>query len=210
VIEAIVSDFGGVLTTPLIGSFARVQEALGIPVEALGAAMLAVTEREGENPLFALERGEVAEADFLAGLETEMSAALGEPVSLAGFHEHFFGGLEPNTELLARLHRAHEDGIRLALLTNNIREWEPHWKAMVDRLELFEVVIDSSAVGMRKPDPRIYELALERLGLPAQACVLVDDMELNCDAAVALGMHAVRFVDNEQALAELDALLAPS
>jgi putative hydrolase of the HAD superfamily len=206
-IEAIVSDFGGVLTTPLIGSFARVMEAVGIPAQAMGDAMVAIAERDGENPLFVLERGEIAEADFLAGLEVEISAALGRRISLAGFHEHWFAGLEPNAEMLARLHSAHEDGIRLALLTNNIREWEPRWKAMVDRLDLFEVVVDSSAVGMRKPDPRIYELTLERLGLPAEACVLVDDFEHNCEAATALGMHAVWFRDNEQALAELDALL---
>jgi putative hydrolase of the HAD superfamily len=74
--------------------------------------------------------------------------------------------------------------------------------------ELFELVVDSAFVGMRKPDPRIYELTLERLGLPAEACAFVDDLEHNCEAATALGIHAVWFRDTDQALAELDALLA--
>ena len=98
----------------------------------------------------------------------------------------------------------------MALLTNNVREWEPHWRAKLPDIdEIFEVVVDSAFVGMRKPDPAIYELTLERLGggLRAGDCVFVDDVEVNCEAARSLGMLAVHFVDSEQALAELDRVL---
>jgi putative hydrolase of the HAD superfamily len=203
VIEAIVSDFGGVLTSPLLGSFARVSELLGISFQRFGEAMAAIAERDGENPLFGLERGEMTEADFLADLGAEMGA------DLSTFNEHYFAGLSVNEPLVAWLRNARDmHGVRLALLTNNVREWEPRWRAMLPVDELFEVVVDSAFVGMRKPDPRIYELTLERLGLPAQACAFVDDLEHNCEAAAALGMHAVWFQDTEQAIAELEAQLS--
>jgi putative hydrolase of the HAD superfamily len=73
--------------------------------------------------------------------------------------------------------------------------------------EIFETVVDSGFVGMRKPEAGIYELMLERLGLPGEACVFVDDLEINADAARALGMHTVGVRDTAQAIADLDALL---
>jgi putative hydrolase of the HAD superfamily len=74
--------------------------------------------------------------------------------------------------------------------------------------EIFEVVVDSAFVGARKPDPPIYELTLERLGVAAEAALLVDDIEINCEAARGLGLRAVVFRDAEQAIAEIEAALA--
>jgi putative hydrolase of the HAD superfamily len=92
-----------------------------------------------------------------------------------------------------------------------VREWEPLWRSKLPEIdELFEVVVDSAFVGLRKPDPTIYELTLERLGdgvRPAD-CVFVDDLDVNCEAARALGMTAVRFVDSEQAIPEIESALA--
>jgi epoxide hydrolase-like predicted phosphatase len=85
------------------------------------------------------------------------------------------------------------------------------WRAKLPEVdELFEVVVDSAFVGLRKPDPAIYELTLERLGGGVQAsdCVFVDDLEVNCETARALGMTAVRFVDAEQAIPEIESALA--
>jgi putative hydrolase of the HAD superfamily len=93
-----------------------------------------------------------------------------------------------------------------------VREWESLWRAKLPELdELFEVVVDSAFVGMRKPEPRIYELTLERLGgdLGAEECAFVDDLEVNCEAARALGMTAVRFEHAEQAIGDLDAAIFP-
>lgn len=200
------SDWGGVLTSPLAGSFDSFAQEAGVGLDVLGLAMQRIAEREGENPLFPLERGEVTEAGFLAAIGAELEADLGRPVAMESFPERFFGSLEVNDPMLAWLDRTRrEHGLRLALLTNNVREWEPRWRAMMPVDELFEVVVDSAHVGLRKPDPRIYELTLERLGLPARACAFLDDLEHNCAAAAELGMHAVWFQDTEQAIAELEA-----
>ena len=95
------------------------------------------------------------------------------------------------------------------MLTNNVREWEPLWRTKLPVDEIFETVVDSGFVGMRKPDPRIYALVLERLALPAAACAFVDDLEHNVEAARALGFAAVHHVDTADTIAALDTLLAP-
>lgn len=146
-IRAVISDFGGVLTSPLAGSF-----------------------------------------------------------HLSGFAE-LLGELAPNEPMIALMASLREDGWRMALLTNNVREWEKEWRAMAPIDEIFEVVVDSAFVGVRKPDPEIYELTAARLGVPASACLFVDDREDNCAGALAAGMTAVRYRGVEQATAEIRAAL---
>jgi putative hydrolase of the HAD superfamily len=207
-IEAVISDFGGVLTTPLMHALDRAQDANGVPMEAYGAAMAHSLERDGVHPLFALERGEITEAEFLARLERGLEATLGRSVSLHGFGARLMDGLGPNQELFDRYAALkRERGLRFALCTNNVREWEPLWRPKLPIDELFEVVVDSAFVGTRKPEPEIYAITLERLGLPAQACVFVDDLERNVEAARGAGMQGIVFRDTAQAMTELEALL---
>jgi putative hydrolase of the HAD superfamily len=212
-LRAVVSDFGGVLTSSLAGAFLAVQDGLEIPLEAYGEAMAAAAaESGGEPPLFALERGELSEREFLGRFERGLATVLGRDVSLHGFGERLIGALHPNDELFAYYRGLRERGLRLALLTNNVREWEPLWRPKLAIDEVFETVVDSGFVGMRKPEPEIYALTLERLELPAEACVFVDDLEVNVEAARALGMQGVVYRDTAQAVGELDDLLglAPS
>ncbi len=122
----------------------------------------------------------------------------------------YFGHLERNPGMIDYMRGVRDRGLRTALLTNNVREWEPRWRPMLPEIdEIFEVVIDSAFVGMRKPEPEIYLLTLERLGdgIEAADCVFVDDIELNCEAARDLGMAAVTFETTEQATAEIEAAL---
>ncbi|HEX8206906.1 MAG TPA: HAD family phosphatase [Solirubrobacteraceae bacterium] len=206
-IKAIISDFGGVLTTPLFGGFAKVMEARGLPMEALGHAMMHATEAHGENPLFDFERGKMTEAEFFALLGDGLEAQVGHRVPLQDFAEHYFSHLSPNHELIDRLRTLRDEhGLRLALLTNNVREWEPRWKSMLPD-DLFELIVDSAFVGMRKPEPGIYELTLERLGLPGEACLFIDDLEVNCEAAKDHGITPIRFETTEQTLRDLGAAL---
>lgn len=207
-ISVVVSDFGGVLTNPLWEGFAVVNERLGIPLGSLNTALTALHEETGVHPLHALERGEMTEAAFLEALEERVAAELGRPAGLLDFPDHYWEGLVPNAPVIAELAALRDRGYRLGLLTNNVREWEPRWRAMLPVDELFETVVDSAFVGMRKPEPEIYALTCERLGAAPETCVLLDDFENNCQGAREHGMHAVRFEDTEQALTDLRALLA--
>lgn len=207
--RVLVCDFGGVLTTPLEGSFRAFSDARGVPLEALAAAMGALALRDGANPLHELECGRVTEREFLRGLGDELSAQLGRPVAMDGFAEEYFGHLAVNEPLLERLRAWHAGGLRMIMCTNNVREWEPRWRPMLAVDELFKDVVDSGFVGVRKPDRRIYEIVLERLGDVAPGdCVFLDDFANNCEAAREIGMRAVHFVDNEQAIGELERELA--
>jgi putative hydrolase of the HAD superfamily len=99
-----------------------------------------------------------------------------------------------------------ERGLRLALLTNNVREWEPRWRSMLPD-GLFDPIVDSAFVGMRKPEPGIYALTLERLGLRGEECAFIDDLDVNCDAAREHGIVPIRFESTDQVIRDLDAVL---
>jgi putative hydrolase of the HAD superfamily len=206
VIRAVISDFGGVLTTPLIDSFLAYQRESGIGLEQLAGAMARAAEAAGSHPLYELEKGNISEAEFLRRLEAE----LGDGIRLHGFRDTYFEHLQPNRAMIDYVRDLRGRGLRTALLTNNVREWEPQWRAKLpDVDEIFEVIVDSAFVGMRKPEHGIYRLTLERLGdsLRPEECVFVDDIEPNCIAAAELGMVAVRFRDAEQAIEEIERVL---
>jgi putative hydrolase of the HAD superfamily len=208
-IRAVISDFGGVLTNRLIEAFAAFQDETGISSEQLGRAMQRVAERDGEYPLFLLERGEVTEVDFLENLSWGLEAELGHRPTLHRFREIYFDALHANEPMLDLMRELRGRGFRMAILTNNVREWEELWRSKLPLDEIFEVIVDSGWVGMRKPQPEIYHLTIERLGdgLEPADCLFVDDNELNVEAARELGMTAVQFHSNEQAIAEIRATL---
>ena len=203
--RALITDFGGVLTSPLYEGFLAYQEESGVSLEALGRAMARATEEHGDHPLFVLERGEITEREFRARIEPHLE----DGFDLSRLRALYFERLEPNSAMIDFVRALRGRGTRTALLTNNVREWEPLWRSKLPEIdELFEVVVDSAFVGMRKPDPAIYELTLERLGVRAEDCVFVDDLEPNCETARGLGMIAVRFESPEQAIPELRSALA--
>jgi putative hydrolase of the HAD superfamily len=207
-ITTVISDFGGVLTTPLVQSFAAVQDQTGIQFEELAKAMARVQEEDGAHPLFELETGRLSEADFLRKLGDALEPALGHRPELHRFSEIYFDALHPNEPMINLMHAAKERGYGMGLLTNNVREWEPLWRTMLPVDEIFEVVVDSGFVGCRKPDREIYDLTLERMGgLTPKECLFIDDTDVNCDAARELGMSTVHYRDNEQAIPEVRAIL---
>jgi putative hydrolase of the HAD superfamily len=206
-IEAVISDFGGVLTSPLLDSFLAFQEQSGISPAALGQAMAAIAERHGNHPLAELETGRMSEETFLDELGRELSAQLEREIEMRGFGEQYFEHLQPNEELIDYMRALRDRGYRLAICTNNVKEWEERWRGMLPVDEIFEVVVDSAFVGTRKPERRIYEITLERLDVSPAAALFVDDIELNCEGARKLGMHAVQFHSNEQAIADIEAAL---
>ena len=207
-VEAIICDFGGVLTSPMSDGFTAFEETTGISIEQLGAAMGKIWERDGAHPLFELETGRMTEAAFLGGLGEQLSVLLGRPIRLDGFGEAFFGHLHPNDRVIDYMRSLQARGYRMAICTNNVREWESRWRALLPVEEIFSVVVDSGFVGVRKPEPEIYALTLERLGVPPSSALFVDEIELNCTAAQALGMRAVWFRSTDQAIEEIEDALA--
>jgi len=207
-IEAVISDFGGVLTSALADSFVGVLDSSGVSLEELGKAMAAVAARAGSNPLFELETGRLSEAQFMGSLSDELSERRGSRVELAGFGERYFRHLQPNDRMIDHMRGLRERGYKLAICTNNVREWEARWRAMLPVDEIFDVVVDSAFVGSRKPEPRIYQITLERLGTAPEAALFVDDVEINCQGARELGIQAVHFRTTDQAIEEIEAALA--
>jgi putative hydrolase of the HAD superfamily len=208
-IHAVISDFGGVLTTPLIEGFAGFQDRTGIPAASLGSAMQTIADEDGAHPLYELETGRLTEAEFMAKIANALEPVLGHRPEMHRFSEIYFEALQPNEPMIELMRDLRGRGYRMALLTNNVREWEPLWRSMLPVDDIFELIVDSAFVGMRKPEREIYELTLERLGEVAPPeCVFIDDTDVNCDAARELGMSAVNFKGNEQAIGEIEAALS--
>ena len=203
--DVLICDFGGVLTTPLQEGFLAYQDESGVSLEELGKAMGRAADEHGEHPLFVLERGEITEAEFRARIESHLE----DGFDLARLRALYFERLDPNRAMIDFVRGLRGRGVRTALLTNNVREWEPLWRSKLPEVdELFEVIVDSAFVGLRKPDPAIFELTLERLGGVAPGrCVFVDDLDVNCEAARELGIAAVRFETAGQAIPAIEALL---
>ena len=206
-LRAVVSDFGGVLTTPLFAAFAAFQDEVGISPENLGKAMRVGLAEDEDLPLFQLERGEISEDRFIERLEDGLESILGHRPHLHHFRQKFWGALHPNEEMIALMRELKASGLKMAMLTNNVREWEPLWRSMLPVDEIFEEIVDSAFVGCRKPEARIYELTLERIGMPAEACLFIDDLQPNIEGAETAGMSAVHFRENAQAIAEIRAAL---
>jgi len=207
-IEMVISDFGGVLTTPLIDAFISVQERVGIPPETFGEALNSLTGAGAPNPLFELECGRITEAEFHRQLAEALEPVLGHRPVIEEFGLMLFDALDANPGMIDLIREVRRNGHRTALLTNNVKEWEPKWRSMLPVDELFETVVDSAFVGCRKPDPKIYRLTLERVGLEPEQCLFIDDMQINVDAANELGIHGVHFRETAQVRAEVHALLA--
>ena|SRR5436305_4455746 len=205
-IRAVISDFGGVLTNPLWEAFSGWNERVGADPGVLGRALMsAAAAAGGKHPLYELEKGHLSEEEFTTLVQAQLPAE----IKLEGFREIYFSHLHPNDPMIELMRDLRGRGLRMAILTNNVREWEPLWRAKLPVDEIFHVVVDSAFVGMRKPEREIYELTLERLGdgLTASECVFVDDVDVNCEMARELGMRAVHYGSPEQAIPEIEAAL---
>ena len=144
-----------------------------------------------------------ASASLAAGLTVG-----GLTVGLDGFRRAWFAGIRPNRVFGSYLAGLRRRGLTLALVTNNVREWDERWRATVPGIDGFSVVVSSAEEGVRKPDPRIYERTLGRLALPPEACLFVDDSSENCDGARTCGLDAVWFSSTSQAIDAIEARLS--
>jgi epoxide hydrolase-like predicted phosphatase len=199
-ITTVLFDFAGVLTSSPWGALT---EAGGGNLELL----IGSYEEDTDHPWHRVERGELAITDWATEVN-EMGKELGVEIDF-GPLASLLGDMTVHEPVVARIKGLRTEGYRLGLITNNVREGSAAWRALVPVDELFDVVIDSSEVGMRKPNPAIYHLALEQLGgVPAAEAVFIDDAPGNVIGARNAGLQGIHFEDAAQALEELDALLS--
>jgi putative hydrolase of the HAD superfamily len=213
-IEAVIFDYGGVLSTTPFAGIAEYERKMGYPERSLaqllfgkGASPQGPTD-EPDHDWHLLETGRLTLDEFHVRLVERSEAALGQPLDLGDYAQFLRElGVGVHWMMVHRVRELRADGYRTAILTNNVKEWGNYWKRSIP-LDLFDLVVDSCDVGLRKPDPAIYELAAERLGLPPAACVFVDDLPGNLKPARALGMGTVvHRGDAAQTLAEVSELL---
>jgi putative hydrolase of the HAD superfamily len=196
--DGLILDYGGVLTSDPFASFEAFCAAERLAPESVRERLR--SDPEARDLLARLETGASTAAEF----EAAFAALLDVPSRR--LLQRMFGGMEPDTAMIAGMREIRRRGARMGLLSNSVGDAAAYDTALLE--ELFDAVVISSEVGLRKPDPAIYELAAERLGLPPAGCVYVDDLGGNLKPARALGMATVLHRSDANAtLAEVRALL---
>jgi putative hydrolase of the HAD superfamily len=209
VISAVLWDFGGVLLTSPFEAFARYEEEAGLPA---GFIRRLNATNPDDNAWARLERGDLDRDGFASQFENE-ARELGGEVSGHRVLDLLAGEVRP--VMVTALVRCRAAGLRNACLTNNFDAWDatdaPARRAELSELmALFDVVVESSKAGVRKPEPRFYEIACELLAVEPTACVFLDDLGVNLKPARAMGMTTIKVGDPAMALADLQSVLGIS
>jgi putative hydrolase of the HAD superfamily len=201
--RAVIFDLGGVVFPSPIDVFRSYEDQHGLPHRFLSEVVLADAER---GAWARLERGELTVAEFCTEFEAECAAA-GERVDATALMDAVAGGFDPRPEMVDALRALRSHGLRTGALTNNWVADEPSDRGLTALTDLFDTVVESAVEGLRKPDPRIYELVCARLEVRPPESVFLDDLGVNLKAARALGMTTIKVVDPGEALAELAAVV---
>ncbi|MBN8500843.1 MAG: HAD-IA family hydrolase [Sphingomonadales bacterium] len=207
--QAVIFDFGGVITASPFEAFNRLEDERGLPTDFIRRVNAA---NPHNNAWARFERAEIDARTFDVLFEAE-AEALGHPLEGRAVLAVLSGSIRP--AMVAALDTLKAQGYRLACITNNVPAG--HGAGMArsgdakDAYEQvfarFEHTIESSKAGVRKPDPRIYQMMCEKLGLEPAQCIYLDDLGINCKPAAQLGMHAIKVVSGQQALADLGTVL---
>jgi putative hydrolase of the HAD superfamily len=198
--EAVLWDFGGVILSSPFEAFNRYEQANGLPSDFIRTVN---ATNPDSNAWALLERSEISGEEFDT-LFAKESSALGHRVDGADVLGLLSGRVRP--EMVAALDRVVEAGYRTACLTNNVTGGDP--RPEVDAvMARFHHIVESSKVGVRKPERRFYELACEALRVTPDACVFLDDLGVNLKPARAMGMTTIKVLGADQAIGELESLL---
>ncbi len=209
--NAVIFDFGGVFTTSPVENFAVYERRHGLPERFIGGV---IKSNLHEGAFARFERGEISFDEFDALFAAETRGA-GHEISGRDFVQLLDVALKP--EMVEALRRVKRAGLKTGCITNNFEGLDPVRSernakgdgAIAEVFALFDHVIESSKAGVRKPEPRIYEMMLDLLALPASACIFLDDLGVNLKPAQAMGMRTIRvpFGDVRPAIDELAATL---
>jgi putative hydrolase of the HAD superfamily len=199
-IQAVIFDFGGVITSSPFEAFARYEAQRGLPH---GFIRTVNATNPDSNAWARLERSEISTAQFDAAFRAE-ALSLGHDVPGGDVLPLLAGEVRPGMVAALGICKA---AFKVGCITNNVASeddigWGPSVKHI---LTAFDHVIESAKAGLRKPDPRIYLMMCEALNVPPEACVYLDDLGINCKPAAALGMTAIKVTSEAQALADLAA-----
>jgi putative hydrolase of the HAD superfamily len=197
--KGLLLDFGGVITTDFFGSIDDYSQRLGLPRGHFRAVVTA--DPAGRALYHRVERGEITQATFERNLAALLGVAPDELI--AGL----LAGLRPNPEMIEAAAQARKAGIQVGVITNSwgMEPYDPYEGYQLD--ECYDALVVSSEVGIRKPDPAIYRLAADKLGVVPSRCVFVDDVAANLPPAAELGMATIHHVDSSRTIAELERLL---
>ena len=199
-IRAVLWDFGGVILTSPFEAFARYEQTNGLPDSFLRSVN---ATNPHENAWAHLERNTIGATEFDTQFATE-SEALGHRVAGADVLALLAG--EVRHEMVVALDRVKQAGFLTACLTNNVVGGDPR-SDVADVMTRFDHVVESSKVGVRKPEPRFYEIACELLAVEPGECVFLDDLGINLKPAAAMGMTTIKVVDADQAITDLERVL---
>lgn len=201
--KAVLWDFGGVILSSPFEAFNRYEAERGLPVDFIRSVN---ATNAHHNAWALLERSEITVGEFDEAFAIE-SEALGWRVPGADVLALLAGEVRP--EMVAALDRVKASGYRVACLTNNVvddgRDRAPDERAeqIATIMDRFDVIVESSVVGVRKPEPRFYEIACELLMVEPEDCVFLDDLGINLKPAAAMGMTTIKVTTAAQAIAEL-------
>ena len=210
-IEAVLFDFGGVFTGSPFQAIDKYAAAQGVEPEDLMELVFGSYHADTDHPWHQCERGELGLGDAFTQITANAHAA-GIRFDSGELFSSMAEDPFDRTIVVDLVRSVRARGIRTAVVTNNVAEYGSTWRRMIPVDELFDAVIDSCEIGVRKPNPAIYHVALEQLGVrePSRA-VFLDDYEGNVVAARALGIHGILVgYDPQPALDELTALLEAS
>jgi putative hydrolase of the HAD superfamily len=202
--RAVIFDLGGVVLGSPLHAIAAYERERGIPS---GFVNRVVVDTAPHGAWSRLERGELTMEAFYEAFERDCATA-GQRISARVLMQRMAESAQPRDEMLRAIRRIREGGLRVAALTNNWeREADERAEPTRELRQLFHVFVESSREGLRKPDPRIYALACERLEVAPSEAVFLDDIGRNLKPARELGMATIKVAQPESALAELEALL---
>jgi len=207
--DAVLFDFGGVFTpSPLHGLRTAAQE-MGIPPEVAFATVFGGYDEDTDHPWHRLARGVGTIEDAMAAI-TALGIEAGHEIDPIAMLTKGFGDSFIREDVVALAREVRVAGLRTAIVTNNIKEFSDSWRALLPVADLFDLVVDSCEEGLRKPDPRIFEITLERLGgIAPERAVFLDDAPGNVRSAQAMGLHAIEVgPEHSPAMEHLRALLA--
>lgn len=204
-VRAVLFDYGGVLTSPIAASIRAWLERDGVAVESFSAVLKAWLSRDAPagTPVHRLETGELSAERFGELLAAELAGRDGRPIRPDRVLGRIFAELRPDPIMFDLARELRRSGLRVGLLSNSWGNTYP--RPEID--ELFDPVVISGEVGLRKPDRAIFELALARLGLPARAVAFVDDATPNVEGAEAAGLIGIRHADATSTRGALSALV---